>query len=288
MSIRFSSVVAAQPRQMAGFVSLLNLDLDKLGGLASPVLVLDDFRARDLPFSPHPHAGFSAVTYILADSQGGLRSRTSLGNDIVVAPGGIVGAHAGSRVIHEEIPADRERELHGLQIFVNLSSKYKLTAPRVLQLEPNEVPEWRSDAGDRVRVVVGTFEGLSSSLVPVEPFTLLDVELQHELSFELEDGHKALVYVLEGSLVVRGSGREQQVIGGHALALHGSGETVLFEGIGQAHFFVLSGAEIREPVVARGPFIMNEQSQIDTAVARYNAGGMGRLEHSARADLPRR
>jgi hypothetical protein len=52
-----------------------------------------------------------------------------------------------SAVIHEEIPAIPGRELHTIQIFVNLSSRNKLTAPQVLHLEPGKVPEWRSGAG---------------------------------------------------------------------------------------------------------------------------------------------
>jgi len=39
----------------------------------------------------------------------------------------------------------------------------------------------------------------------------------------------------------------------------------------------LSGAEIREPVVVDGPFIMNDRSQIDAVAARYRAGAMGAL-----------
>jgi redox-sensitive bicupin YhaK (pirin superfamily) len=95
----------------------------------SPLAVLDDFRVGGLPFSPHPHAGFAAVTYVLEDSPGGVRSRASSGIDLVVGPGGIVWTHAGSGVVHEEIPAVPGRELHGLRLFVNLSSKHKLTPP---------------------------------------------------------------------------------------------------------------------------------------------------------------
>jgi quercetin 2,3-dioxygenase len=40
---------------------------------------------------------------------------------------------------------------------------------------------------------------------------------------------------------------------------------------------VLSGAEIRESVVASGPFIMNDRAQIDDAVAPYRAGRMGQV-----------
>ena len=56
----------------------------------------DEFRVTGRPFPPHPHAGFSAVTYVLEDSEGKLRSRDSLGNDLVTGPGGIVWTQAGS------------------------------------------------------------------------------------------------------------------------------------------------------------------------------------------------
>jgi redox-sensitive bicupin YhaK (pirin superfamily) len=196
----------------------------------------------------------------------------------VIGPGGIVWTQAGSGVIHEELPAETGRELHGLQIFVNLSSKNKLTPPQVLRLEKSEVAEWRSDAGDRVRVVVGSFEGISSPLVPAEPFNLLDVELRREISFRLQNAHNALAYVLTGAIVLRADGREQKVASEHALSLHGSGGRLTFEAEHPAHFLILSGAEIREPVVVHGPFIMNERSQIEDAAQRYRTGGMGHLE----------
>ena len=33
-------------------------------------------RVRGQPFSPHPHAGFSAVTYVFEDSEGSLEAAT--------------------------------------------------------------------------------------------------------------------------------------------------------------------------------------------------------------------
>jgi hypothetical protein len=277
MSIQFSPVIAAKPRPLPGFSSLQYVDLDALGVAASPVAVLDDFRVSGLPFSPHPHAGFAAVTYVFEDSPGDLRSRASTGADLVVGPGGIVWTQAGSGVVHEEIPAVRGRELHGIQIFVNLSAGSKLTPPRVLHLDPGQVPQWRSDAGDRVRIAVGSFGGLASPLVPAEPFTLLDVHLLHEISFAAQAGHTVLVYVLSGYVVVRADGQQEKVEGGHALALRGDGGPVSFEALPPSHFLIVSGAEIRDPVISEGPFIMNDRSQIEDAVARYRSGAMGDL-----------
>jgi redox-sensitive bicupin YhaK (pirin superfamily) len=180
-------------------------------------------------------------------------------------------------VVHEEIPAVQGRELHGIQIFVNLSSQGKLTPPRVLHLDPAQVPEWRSDAGDRVRVVVGSFDGVASPLAPPEPFTLLDVHLRQQTSFAAQAGHTVLVYVLTGYVTVSADGHQEKVDGGHALALRGSGGHLTFEALPPSHLLILSGAEIREPVVSEGPFIMNNRSQIEEALARYRSGAMGHL-----------
>jgi len=189
-----------------------------------------------------------------------------------------VWTQAGSGLIHEELPADSNRELHAVQIFVNLSSRNKLAPPKMIRLQKNDVPGWRSDAGDRVRVLVGSFERVSAPLVPAEPFNLLDVELQREIAFPLKNGYNALVYVLKGEIIVRAEGREQKVTGGHAMALHGTGGRAKFEASHPAHFLILSGAEIQGPVVTHGPFIMNDASQIKDALARYHAGRMGQLE----------
>ena len=282
MSIQFSSVIPAQTRDDGRNFSVKSIDLDTLGVRASPVAVLDDFLVRGQPFAPHPHAGFSAVTYVLEDSPTGLRSRDSLGHDVVVGPGGIVWTQAGRGMMHEELPAEPDRALHGVQIFVNLSATNKLAAPQLLQLANDAVEEWRNDAGDRVRIVVGSYSGIVSPLVPAEPFDLLDVHLQREITYSLREGHNAVVYVLAGAVAVGADGRQQAVSTEHAMALTGEG-SVRITATPAAHLLVLSGAEICEPVVVDGPFIMNEAAQIKAALTRYRAGDMGRLAPASAA-----
>ena len=94
--------------------------------------MFDDFRVRGHPSAPHPHAGFSAVTYVFDDSPGRLRSRDSLGNDHVVGRGGIVWTQAEHGVMHEEMLADLGEELHGLQFFVNLTCTTRLSRRKCL------------------------------------------------------------------------------------------------------------------------------------------------------------
>jgi len=276
MTVQFSPVFDAQVRGNDAF-SIKALDLSQLAELGCPVLAVDEFRARGTPFPPHPHAGFSAVTYVFEDSHSGLRSRTSLGDDVVIGPGGIVWTEAGRGVIHHELPAEADRELHGLQIFVNLCAKNKLVAPRMLRLASEEVPEWRSAAGDSVRVVVGSFEPLSSPLMPAEPFTLLDVQLSRATSFNVPEDHFTLVYVLGGSILIRAGGRRQKVTNGRGIALYGGTGQAIFNCLEAAHFVLLMGNAIHEPLVIDGPFIMNQRSEIEAAAERYRAGAMGEL-----------
>lgn len=277
MSVRFSPVVAAQPRDIPAFNSLQFIDLTALGVYASPLAVLDDFRVQELPFSAHPHAGFSAVTYVFEDSAGGVRSRTSSGADLVVGAGGIVWTLAGSGVVHEEVPATPGVELHGLQLFVNLTSKAKLAPPGVLSLEGSAVPVWESATGDRVRVVVGSFEGVSSPLVPAEPFTLLDVRLHSQLPYGLRPWENTVVYLISGSISIVTGEQVQRMGEAQALALSGGEATVILQARRPSHLLVLSGTNITEPVVEEGPFIMNDRVQIEAAIARYRSGAMGAL-----------
>ena len=75
MAIEFSPVVAAHEKRIGDAFSARSVDLGALGDATSPVLVLDHFRIDAPVFGPHPHAGFSAVSYVLEDSPGALRSR---------------------------------------------------------------------------------------------------------------------------------------------------------------------------------------------------------------------
>jgi redox-sensitive bicupin YhaK (pirin superfamily) len=277
MAMQFSPVVAAQaPGDGYPFDANL-VEVGKLGRFASPILMLHEGHVRGRPFIPHPHAGFSAVSYLFEDSQDQLRTRDSLGNDTMTGPGGIVWTQAGSGVVHEERAVEFDGDMHMVQIFVNLSRNDKLAPPRVFRLEPDDVPEWRSGAGDRVRVLVGSFEGESSPLAPTQPFRFLEVRLRNEISFGLTESHNALAYVMSGTVAVSAEGDEQRLPAHHAVAMGGDGVSVTLRAGEAAHLLVLSGAEVRDPVVTWGPFIMNDQAQIDDAIARYHAGRMGQL-----------
>jgi len=276
MSHVLSPALAPRASAIGQVFSANSIPLDESGVRASPVLVVDDFRVTGQPFGPHPHAGFSAVTYVFEDSVASLRNRDSLGNDVIVGPGGIVWTQAGSGMLHEEMPAQAGRELHGLQVFVNLRAKHKLTPPRVLKLEGGEVPEWRR-GGDRVRVLAGSYGGIASPLEPTEPLDFFDVELASQISLEARASHTAVLYVREGAAALVAGASRREIPEGHAVVVSGVEGRVALRASRPTRAVVLSGAAIDEPVYAHGPFIMNEPAQVDAAFARFRRGAMGHL-----------
>lgn len=274
---RVSPVVEAKRRPVPGFTNLQTVDLKALGVHGSPLAVLEDYRIRGPAFSGHPHAGFAAATYVLPDSPVGLRSRSSLGYDVIVGAGGVVWTHAGSGLVHEEVPASPSLEMHGLQVFVNLSAAHRLSAPQVMILQGTDVPVWRSRAGDHVFVVVGFFEDVASPLTPVEPFTFLDVRLRDTIKFPMTVDTNTVIYVLAGSLALRVGGEVLRIAADQAVAISRGDDLLTLEAERPSSLLLLSGLAITEPLVAVGPFIMNSRWQIEAAIARYRSGEMGGL-----------
>ena len=98
-----------------------------------PFLLLDDFR-NDNPddylagFPWHPHRGIETITYVLA---GTVEHGDSLGNHGGMGAGDVQWMTAGSGIIHQEMPkGDAQGRMHGFQLWANLPSSLKMTAPR--------------------------------------------------------------------------------------------------------------------------------------------------------------
>ena len=127
-----------------------------------PFLLLDDFR-NDRPeeyragFPWHPHRGIETITYVLA---GTVEHGDSLGNRGNLAAGDVQWMTAGRGIMHQEMPqGDAAGRMHGFQLWANLPSSLKMTAPRYQDVKAAQIPEVIDDDGTRVRVVCGDFWG---------------------------------------------------------------------------------------------------------------------------------
>lgn len=284
MTLTFSDPIAPHRRGDGRALSVQSFDLLERGLEQSPIVMLDDFHVHGRPFGPHPHAGFSAVTYVFEDSPGRLRSRDSLGNDHVVGRGGIVWTQAANGVMHEELLVEPALELHGLQFFVNLTGGNKAIPAEVFALNGYAVPLWDGAGGDRVRIVVGEHAGIASPLRPAEPFTLLDIELAAGLDLVQPENWFGVIYAREGAVEIAHAGERIALPAGQAVTVEGGGSFRLEaqdKTRGVARPLYLAGPQVGEAVVQRGPFIMRQPAEIDAAIERFQRGEMGRLARYA-------
>jgi redox-sensitive bicupin YhaK (pirin superfamily) len=124
--------------------------------------------------------------------------------------------------------------------------------------------------------MVGHHAGHRSPLVPPTEVTLLDATLSVDghLEHPLPRTENVAVYVLGGAVEADG----RRLVAGEVAAFAGDGDQLLLRGLTDAtRVAVFAGPPLREPLVAQGPFVMNNRAQIEQAFADYQAGRMGRL-----------
>src|SRR5687768_2087328 len=146
--------------------------------LLDPFIHMDQMGSIDYgPGEPkgtawHPHRGFETVTYML---DGTMQHQDSHGGGGVITDGATQWMTAGAGILHIETPPEElvvsGGLFHGLQLWVNLPAKDKMTSPRYQNLEGGEVTLLSSDDGGAlVRVVagdVGGYSGPGSTHTPI-------------------------------------------------------------------------------------------------------------------------
>ncbi len=259
-----------------------------------PFLLFDDFR-NERPadylagFPWHPHRGIETITYVLS---GVVEHGDSLGNRGSLGAGDVQWMTAGSGILHQEMPqGDATGRMHGFQLWANLPSSLKMTAPRYQDVKGGEIPEIVDDDGTRVRVVCGSFWGKTSPVdgIAADP-SYLDVFVPagRRRTLPVDTRRHAFAYVFEGGGSFRDASAPQGVLvetpgpvetlvreeaGDRSLVLFDAGDEVTVQaGDRGIRFLLVSGKPIQEPVAWYGPIVMNTQDELRQAMSELNAG----------------
>jgi redox-sensitive bicupin YhaK (pirin superfamily) len=228
-----------------------------------------------LPFGPHPHRGFETVTFIL---EGDILHKDSGGHESVIQAGGIQWMTAGSGLIHAEVSSNEFKKTGGpleiLQLWVNLPARFKMTEPRYIGLQQNEIPTAVLAEGVTVHAVSGDWSGTAGAVKPLADVALAWVDFSEgaTITLPIAASRSIFFYVVRGSVRVNGTeafARELVEFGhdGDELAIEALTDSVLL--LGHAEPF-------GEPVVSAGPFVMNTEGEIRQAYADYQQGKFGR------------
>lgn len=227
---------------------------------------------------PHPHRGFSPVTFIF---KGGVHHRDSRGNDSVVYAGGAQWMNAGMGVMHSERPPKDIHELGGrqeiIQLWVNTPAKNKMDQPAYFPVKAEDTGEYISDDKKvKLNVVAGEFLGKKGTVPTLSPVNAATLELKKDgkISIPIPADHNAFLYILEGKISVDGHGLTDAL---NAVVFARDGEGIALTGLDDARILLMSGLPLNEKVVHHGPFVMNTETQILEAMRDYQMGKMGIL-----------
>jgi redox-sensitive bicupin YhaK (pirin superfamily) len=209
-----------------------------------------------------------------------------MGNRGEIREGGVQWMSAGSGVIHSEMPTQDTTGLHGFQLWFNLPSEMKMSAPRYRDIPSTALPQVSADrssltaiAGDW-RVDDHRIAGPLHELAPIAQMADLSLDAFADATFEISSTSNAMVFVFEGAVET-----SSQTLPAPGLAVFerdcrnnsksGDAEqnlvTVRASNAG-ARCLLLTGNPIGEPVVHYGPFVMNTRAEIETALHEYRSG----------------
>jgi redox-sensitive bicupin YhaK (pirin superfamily) len=276
------TIVRLRPMNLSSHFRATSLRPDGANGEPlDPILGVDHAWISAPQFPAHPHAGFSAVSYLFLDSETGIDNRDSLGNHNVIQPGGLHWTAAGRGVVHEEFPVQRGSTVHMLQIFVNLARERQGEEPFALSLAPADVPVVQAP-GVKIRVPLGRFGDAQSPLETPTQLTLLDITLDDgaELSIPIPAGHTAFVMPIHGELSVNGQHFESEAFAVPAFVAQSTPHKITLNATqGSAKAVVFSGPPLNQPVHWHGPMAMASTDALEKAFAAYQRGDFGSLDH---------
>lgn len=235
-----------------------------------PFLMLDSFDSTDsrefsAGFPSHPHRGIETVSFI---AKGTMTHGDHLGTKETISDGEAQWLTAGSGAFHSEMPGGDH--LLGLQLWLNLPQKDKMTAPPAYHgITRSEIQEFDFDGG-KLRLLTGSYKGHQGWQGKYLPLDYYDIHLEPHarISVDVNTANTVMVFTLLGSVVAGGS-----KIGQKTAALLADGDTVTIEaGEDGAQVMLMSAPPTQEPIAWYGPIVMNSQAEIRTAVRELNDG----------------
>ncbi|CAN7196168.1 pirin family protein [Rhizobium rhizogenes] len=222
-----------------------------------------------LDVRPHPHIGLSTVTYLF---DGEIRHMDSLGTEKVIRPGDINLMTAGRGIVHSERTPDNLRghplAMSGLQTWLALPDDKEEIDPAFAHTEKTDLP-LINDGGATGRVVIGSFEGVTSPVKVFSDTLYVDLQLRPGAKFPFGASHEErAVYILSGSLIVAGDRFEQD-----QLLIFRPGDAITLEAAEKdCHLMLFGGAALNSKRYIWWNFVSSSKERIEKAKEEWRTG----------------
>lgn len=233
---------------------------------------------KDLGVGPHPHRGFSPVTFIF---QGNVHHRDSRGNSSIVFAGGVQWMDAGMGIIHSERPSQDLAANGGvmeiIQLWINTPKKAKMKEPAYHPFQANELVHFTPSEGEGdITLVAGQQNINEGPMTPQSPILAVTGLFEEGAShtFEVPQTMNSFLYLLDGEIKIEKHGLVEEK---NLIYFNNDGDQIKIAAKKPTRFLLMGGEPLKEPLATYGPFVMNTQTEIMEAMRDYQKGKMGVL-----------
>lgn len=237
-----------------------------------PFLLMAEDKFQKHTFDHHPHRGIETVTYVL---DGELFHGDNKGGTGVLRQGDAQWMTAGRGIIHIEEPGDN-KTVHSLQLWVNLPRDQKMAEPRYQDILGASAP-LRKEDGVTYKVFSGASGDIKSPTKNHALVTMVEIIIDSgsTASQDIPSDYNGFIYILEGSGTFGSTATKAQK--GEVLLLDTIKENtpdseIEIQATEKLRVLLFAGKPLKEPVVAKGPFVMNTEEEIKQAYADFRAG----------------
>ncbi|SIR15204.1 pirin family protein [Maribacter ulvicola] len=234
-------------------------------------------------FPAHPHRGFETITVA---NKGFCDHSDSLGAAGRFGEGDVQWMTAGSGVQHAEmfplIHTDKENTLELFQIWLNLPSKSKFVDPHFKMLWHEDIPILKLKQSS-VKIIAGSFND-QQAIAPAPDswaaaednnVAVWNIKIAPKGAITLpkaNEGTTRTIYFYDGNTI--------EVLGksislNHGIEVEATSEIVIKAIDKAASILVLQGKPINEPVAKYGPFVMNNDQELQNAMNEFRTTQFG-------------
>lgn len=228
-----------------------------------PILMLDSFDSTNpddytAGFPMHPHRGIETISYV---SRGKMVHRDSLGNEDGISDGEVQWMNSGSGIMHEEMVPAAERLL-GVQLWLNLPSKDKMSKPSYNSIKNDEIDEIEIDGG-KIRLLAGTYgeyQGYKGDYLPMDYYDI-HLNANSEITLTMGEKDSVMIFTLLGNVYINDEYIEEKT----AVKLTEGDSLTIKNGEQNAQVLYINSRALNEPVAWAGPIVMNTQEEVQKA-----------------------
>ncbi len=228
-----------------------------------PILMLDSFDSTNpddytAGFPIHPHRGIETISYLY---KGKMVHKDTLGNEDAIGDGEVQWMNSGSGILHEEkVPAaDR---LLGVQLWLNLPAKDKMSKPSYNSIRRDEIQEVQIDGG-KIRVLAGSYQGTEGFKGEHLPLDYYDIHLEKDSSITINTENKAsvMLFTLAGEIYVGDDLIKEKT----AVKLTDGDSVDIKSRDKTAQVLYIKSIALNEEIAWAGPIVMNTNEEIQQA-----------------------